>query len=95
MSSQISRYLFATSLIEYDIEHETVDSSVVTSSGSSESPRAEYSFVIISIDSSSSKSPEFLAMIQQMMSNPSFSSLVGIYVKVQYTSLCGIRCVHS
>ena len=38
VSNQISRYSFATSLIEDDIEHETVDSSVITSSGPSESP---------------------------------------------------------
>ena len=63
MSSQISRYSFATSLIEYNIEHETVDSSVVTSSGLSESLRVEYDFVVVPIDSSSSKPPEFLAMI--------------------------------
>jgi len=37
VSSQIFRYSFTTPLIEEDIEHETVDSSVVTSSVPSES----------------------------------------------------------
>ena len=69
--SQISRYSFATHLIKYDIEHETVDSSVVISSRPSEYPRAEYDFVIVSIDSSSNEPPEFLVMIQQMVSSAS------------------------
>jgi len=43
-------------LIEDDIEHETVDSSVITSSGPSESPRADYGFMIVLTDSSSGES---------------------------------------
>jgi len=68
VSSQISRYSFAIYLID-DIEHKTVDSSVITSSGPFESPSAKYNFMVIPIDSSSSESPEFLVMIQQMISN--------------------------
>jgi len=64
ISSQISRYSFATSLIKDGIKHETIDSSVVISSRPSESPRAEYNFMVISIDSSFSESHEFLAMIE-------------------------------
>jgi len=52
VSSQISRYSFVTPLIEDDIEHKTDDSSVVTSSVPSESPHAEYSFMVVPIDSS-------------------------------------------
>ena len=70
VSSQISRYSFATPLIN-DFEHETVDSNVVTFSGPSESSRAEYNFMVVPIDSSSSESPKFHAMIQQMISNAS------------------------
>ena len=44
--SQISRYSFITCLIKDDIEHETVDSSVVISSGPSEYPRAEFFFMV-------------------------------------------------
>jgi len=51
-------------LIENDIEHKTVDSSVVTSSGPAESPNADYDFMIVQTDSPSSESPEFFAMIQ-------------------------------
>jgi len=69
VSSQISRYSFATSLIENDIEHETINSSAITFSGLSVSPRSEYSFMVIPIDSSSSGSPEFFTIIQQMISN--------------------------
>ena len=39
-----------------------------------ESPCAEYNFMVVPIDSSFSESPEFLAMIQQMISSASFSS---------------------
>ena len=68
-SSQISRYSFATPLIKDGIEHETVNSSVIISSGPSESPCVEYDFMVVSIDSSSNESPEFLVMIQQMISS--------------------------
>jgi len=50
-------------LIEDDSKHETVDSSIVTSSGPSEFPRDEYSFMVVPIDSFSSESPEFFVMI--------------------------------
>ena len=63
VSSQISMYSFASPLIEDGIEHETVDSSIIISSGPSESSRAEYSFMVVPIDSSSSKSSEFLVII--------------------------------
>jgi len=76
VSSQIFRYSFARPLIENDIEHERVESSVVISSGSSEFPRDQYSFTTVSIDSSSNESPEFLVMIQQMVSNASFFLVV-------------------
>ena len=49
VSSQISRYSFATPLINDDIEHETVDSSVVTSNRPFESLRVEYSFMVVPI----------------------------------------------
>jgi len=41
--------------------------------------------MVILIDSSSSKSPEFLSMIQQMVFNASFFWLLGVCVWVQYT----------
>ena len=57
-------YSFATPLIEDDIKHETINSSVVTSSVPSESPHVEKDFMVNPIGSSSSKSPEFLTIIQ-------------------------------
>ena len=59
VSIQISRYLFATPLIE----DETIDSNVVIFSGSSKSPRADYDFMIVLTESFFSESSEFLAMI--------------------------------
>ena len=56
--TQIFRYSFATSLIG-----ETVDSNIITSSGPSESPRADYDFMIIPTASFSSESSQFFAMI--------------------------------
>ena len=58
-----------TPLIEDDIEHEIINSNVVTSSGPFESSHAEYNFMIVSIDQSSSELPEFFTMIQQMVYN--------------------------
>ena len=69
MSSQIFRYSFATLLIEDEIDHETVDSSIITSSGPSQSPRVAYDFVLIPTESSSSESSEFNVMIQQLVSS--------------------------
>ena len=43
-------------------------------SKSFESPCAEYSFMVVPIDSSFSKSPEFFFKIQQMVSMTSFSA---------------------
>ena len=61
-------------MIEVDIEHKTIDSNVVTSSGLSESSRADYDFMVIPIDSFSSELPELLIMIKQMVfSAASFS----------------------
>jgi len=65
VSSQISTYSFVTPLIEDEIDHETTDSSIIISSGSSESLRANYGFMIVPTESSSSESSMFLAMIQQ------------------------------
>ena len=62
-SSQISRYSFFTPLIKDEIDHKTVDSSVVTSSGPSESPRTDYDFMIVPTKSSSSESSEFFVII--------------------------------
>jgi len=45
--SQISRYSFVTLLIEDEIDHETVNSSVVTSSGPSESSRVDSGFMVV------------------------------------------------
>jgi len=50
-------------LTDDDIEHETTDSNVVTSSGPSE-PLVLYDFMVVSIDSFSSESLKFLSMIQ-------------------------------
>ena len=70
VSSQISKYSFVTPLIEDEIYHETVDSSIITSSGPSKlSPPADYNFMIVPDESFSSKSSEFLAMIQQVFSS--------------------------
>jgi len=73
VSSQIFRYSFATPLIEDEIDYNTVDSSVITFGGPSESPRADYGFIIVPTKSSSSESSEFLAMIQQVVSYASFT----------------------
>ena len=54
VSSQISRYSFVTHLIDDEIDHETVDSSVITSSGPSESPHVDYSFMVLPTESFSS-----------------------------------------
>jgi len=56
-------------LIEEDIDHEAVDSSVVTSSGPSEYPYADYDLLVIHTESFSSESSEFRAMIQQVISS--------------------------
>jgi len=56
-------------LIKDEIDHEKVDSSVVTSSGPSESSRADYGFIVIHTDSSSSESSKFPAMIQQVITS--------------------------
>ena len=47
------------------MEDETVDSNIVTSSGPSESLCADYDFLVILIESFSSKSSEFLALINK------------------------------
>ena len=47
VSCQISRYSFTTLLIEDEINHETVDSSVVISSWLSESPHCDYGFMVV------------------------------------------------
>ena len=65
ISSQIFRYSFATLLTEDEIDHETVDFSIVTSSGPSESPCADYSFMVIATESSSIESSEFLITINR------------------------------
>ena len=90
VSSQIFRYSFARPLIENDIEHERVESSVVISSGSSEFPRDQYSFTTVSIDSSSNESPEFLVMIQQMVSSASFSGCLGFVFESSITPSAGL-----
>jgi len=51
-------------LIEHEIDHETIDSSVITSSGPSKSSRDDYVFMVVPTESSSSESSEFLVMIQ-------------------------------
>jgi len=71
VSSQIFRYSFVIPLIKDEIDHETVDSSVVISSGPSESPHVDYGFIIVPTESSSNESSKFLAMIQQMVSSAS------------------------
>ena len=43
-----------------------------------EFPCAEYSFIVIPIDSSSFESPEYVAIIQQMVSSASFFVVVWI-----------------
>jgi len=58
--SQIFRYLIVTPLIEDDIEHEIVNSSIVTFSGPSESPRVDFDFMVVPIDSFTSESPDSL-----------------------------------
>jgi len=63
-------------LIKDEIDHEKVDSSVVTSSGPSESSRADYGFIVIHTDSSSSESSKFPAMIQQVITSVFFLLLV-------------------
>jgi len=53
---------YVTSLIKEKIDHYTVDSNVITFSGSSEFPRNGYDFMIIPTELSSSELSEFLAM---------------------------------
>ena len=72
ISTQVFRYSFVTLLIENEIDHETVDFSVVISSVSSESPRADYDLMIVPTASFSSESSGFLTMIQHVVSS-SFS----------------------
>ena len=67
VSSQISRYSFVTPLIDDEIDHETVDSSVITSSGPSESPHVDYGFMVLPTESFSSESSKLLAIIQQVI----------------------------
>ena len=55
VSSQISRYSFATPMIEDEIDHEIIDSSVITSCRSSKSPRVGYDFLVVPTESSSSE----------------------------------------
>ena len=74
--SQISRYSFVKPLIEDDIEHETIDSSIFTSNGPFESPRADYDFMVVTIDSFSSELFEFLVMIQQIIFSAFSSSFL-------------------
>ena len=50
------------------------DASVVISSGPSESPHANYSFMVVPFESSSSALPEFFAMIQQLVFSAFLSS---------------------
>jgi len=50
-------------LIEDEIDHETVDSSVIISIGLSEPPRTDYDFMVVLTESSFNESSEFLAMI--------------------------------
>ena len=73
VSNQNSKYSFATPLIEDEIDHETIDSSVITLIRPSESPRVDYDFMVVHTKSSSSESSKFLAMIQQVISNASFT----------------------
>ena len=78
ISNHISRYSFATILKEDEIDCETVDSSIVTSSGPSEFPRADYIFMVVLTESSSNESSEFLAMTQQVISSAfSFTGCLG------------------
>jgi len=51
------------------IKDETVHSNLVISSGPFESPRADYDFMIVSTEPSSSESSKFLAMIQHVISS--------------------------
>ena len=57
------RYSFAKLLIEDEIDHETVDSRIVTSSGPFEFSRADYVFMVVPIESTSSESSKFLGII--------------------------------
>jgi len=63
-------------VIKDESDHETVDSSVVTSSGSSESPHDYYIFMVIPIESSFSESSKFLAMIQRVIFRAAFLLIV-------------------
>ena len=47
VSSQISRYSFFTPLIEDEIDHETNDSSIIISSGSSSPMPSEFPLMLI------------------------------------------------
>jgi len=62
-------------MIEDEIDHETVDSSIITSSGPSEYPRVDYDCMVI-LTESSSESSEFIASMQQVVSSVSFFLLV-------------------
>ena len=57
------RYSFAKLLIEDEIDHETVDSRIVTSSEPFEFSRADYVFMVVPTESTSSESSKFLGMI--------------------------------
>jgi len=90
-SSQIFRYLFVTHLIEDEIDHDTIYSSVVTSSGPSESPRVDYDFMVIPSELSSSESSEFCAIIQQVISSvSSFTGCLEFVSESSITPLAGL-----
>jgi len=75
-SSQICRYSFVTPLIEDKI----VNSNIVTSSGSSESPHTNYHFIVVPTESFSNESSESLAMIQHVISRASLLMLFRVYL---------------
>jgi len=91
---RIFSYSFATPLIEDEIDHETVDSSIVTSSGLSKSSCIDYDFMVIPTDSFSSESPEFLAMIQQVVSSAFFFTGCLEFISESNLSLAGFDVCH-
>ena len=82
-------------MIEDEIHHETIDSSVVTYVRPSESLCADYGFMFVPTKSSSSESSEFLVMIQQVISSASFFTGCLKFIHESSLSLAEFDACHS
>ena len=77
-------------MIHDEIDHETVDSNVITSSGPSESLCVDYDFMVVPTESFFIESSEFLAMIQQVVSGAFFTGCLKFIPESSIFSLVGL-----